>query len=83
MKHYYLQVWPRNFANEYGILRVPADKRAEAEEYRLEMINDPNADARWITRKEAEHKTASNRRDYRMGIANYCNPAGATGIEDW
>jgi hypothetical protein len=31
MKHRYIKVNPRGFANEYTIYRVPADKVAEAE----------------------------------------------------
>lgn len=82
-KHRYLQVWPRNFANEYTIYSVPFSERAKAEALREKMLNDPNADAQWITRKEAERKTSSNRRDYKSGVANYCNPAGATEITPW
>ena len=83
MKNYY-RISYRGFANEDIIISAEsaeAKARAQAEVERCS--NDPNAWAERITRKEAERITAANRKAYRNGSANYCNPAGATEIVAW
>jgi len=60
---------------------------AEAEILIDGYSNDTSGSARWITSKEAERHTSSNRaaeRDNkRAGLNSYNNPVGATEIEDF
>jgi len=80
MKNYY-RISYRGFANEDTIISAEsAESKAIAEKLVAKCNNDSSAWAERITRKEAERITAANRKVYRNGSANYCNPAGATEI---
>lgn len=49
----YWAVYPRNFANEYDLYKVPAGEKNKFTEWSEDYINDPNADVVRITAKDA------------------------------
>ena len=79
----YYRYSPRGFANEDIIYAVNTDVNTEVafiENIQRICAEDPTPWCNRINRDEARKITAANRKAYRDGIANYCNPAGATEI---
>lgn len=83
----YLYVNPRGFRNEFSVYRVPPHLIKEAEDLVDRLSGDPNAEAYWITRKEAERIVAAEKRlarEYiKAGLNLHQNPVGATEIVDF
>ncbi len=82
MKKYY-RYSPRGFSNEYFVFFIEVNNDMHIEKLsnlENQCKSEPNPWIEQITRKEAEYITSNNRKMYRNGTANYCNPAGATEI---
>lgn len=92
MRLQHLYVNPRGFRNEFSIYRVRPEDVPNAERWVERMThqqytNDNYAEIRWITKREADARTASERARarelIRAGQDLHVNPVGATEIEDW
>lgn len=92
MRLHHLYVNRRGFRNEFSIYRVRPEDVPRAERWVERMthqqcMNDNYADIRWITRRNAERLTATERIQagelLRAGQDLHVNPVGATEIEDW
>ncbi len=85
--HRYLYVNPRGFRNEFSVYRIPPHLIEDAEELVDRLSSDPDAEASWITRKEAEEIVAAEKRlarEYiKAGLNLHQNPVGATKIVDF
>ena len=61
----YLYENPRGFANEFSVYSVEPDLMEQAKTIIEAYEGDPNGEARFITRKEAEKITAQERKKMR------------------
>lgn len=79
MRHYYLYVSPRNFANENKIFKVPSNLKHFAQKY-LEKINNEGGKAYWLSYKEALQLIKTNKQMAKQ-VNTYTNPIGAIEFE--
>jgi hypothetical protein len=81
-RHKYLYVNPRGFRNEFTIYAVPLNLVPIAERLAEKYNDDPNSEAYFICRREAEemlrHERQLARKYIKAGLNLHCNPVGAT-----
>lgn len=82
MRHKYLYVSERGFANEHTIYKVRLDQYQAAYDL-MNFTLDNGGKSQFITAKRAREKISYNKKLYRTGQANCCNPAGCTEIEEF